>query len=129
MCRYPDNFLWSIVEDQHGNIWTASANGATRLNWKDGKSTHFFYTAEEEFEGARNQVARIFPMEQQIVVSFTSSNAYVLEADAFIDSTAVVLPEEFLIDYDQLEIPRRSLFNSVISDTKRYYLFLRWNSW
>ncbi len=117
------NFLWSIVEDQYGNIWTASSKGATRLNWKEGKSTHFFYTKNERYEGERNQVARVFLRDDQVIISFASSSTFAIDPLAFPDSSSVILSSEHLLDYKALNLPDQPIFNTINVGHKQYFLF------
>ncbi len=89
------NFLWSIIEDDFGNIWTASSSGATRLNWRNGNSTHFVISKEEKFRGQINQVLRVFLQEGKIIIGY-GEGAYVISPLSYPDSTTVILKEEHL---------------------------------
>lgn len=117
------NFLWSIVEDQYGNIWTASSKGATRLNWKEGKSTHFLLTREEKYEGERNQVARILMEDESILISSEYSSSFIVDPNVYPDSSVIILSDHESFIYKEIDPIVGPIFNMVEVGGQKFFLY------
>ncbi len=114
------NFLWSIVEDVNGNIWTASSSGATRLDWRNGQSTHFRISADEKFRGQKNQVLRVHNQGEKIAITF-AEGAYSIDPLAFNDSANVLLTAQHIMQTD-INPPGLRFYNAIILKNEEYLL-------
>lgn len=93
-----DNFVWDITEDPSGNIWVASRSGATRLNWKTEKSTHFFRSSIQFNSNFQNQVGSIVAFDNSVILPFSTGQNYLISHSLFEDSTTVYLPDAYEIE-------------------------------
>lgn len=114
------NFLWSIVEDSYNNIWTASSSGATRLNWKNGTSTHFLIAKEEQFRGQINQVLRVYNRGDKVMITYGEAT-YLVDPLDYPDSATVLLNEKHLFK-SEINPEGRQFFNSMLFHEQEYLL-------
>ncbi|WP_462252439.1 ligand-binding sensor domain-containing protein [Ekhidna sp.] len=114
------NFLWSIIEDDYGNIWTASSSGATRLDWRNGSSTHFVISNDEKFRGQINQVLRVYSKKGKVIIGF-NEGSYILDPLSYLDSATVLLNERDLLKSSHGE-KKHKYYNSISYNKTEYLL-------
>ncbi len=104
------NFTWSLAEDAQGNIWLASQSGATRLDWKNSKSTRFYFDQSNKVNSIYNQVSKIRIDHNDVFISFDGKGTYRIRATDYLDSLEVELGD-IQVYYPKQDSLRRYLYN------------------